>query len=273
MQMPSDLAQPKSARFSPGRTIVIALFLFCAAEIGRILAWFADEPEHQTLFPWFIAMGAIYLVLFSWMMGRPAVSSLGLYLYFFIQAAQIVIMVVLAPGMDFTPGFFIPLSYQAALHLHGRPRQAWIAIFLILTIVPLILIQDPLRNLALRLPDMAGILVLSAYIATLQEEEMVHAQSQEMMAELQEANRQLQAYTLQIDELAAIEERNRLARELHDSVSQTIFSVILNIRSTQLLLERDPARVPAQLATLQNLAQSALAEMRGLIAQLRPKNE
>jgi signal transduction histidine kinase len=264
---------PKHVQFVPGRTIVIALYLFAAAEIGRMLAWFANVPEHQALLPWFIAMDAVYLALFSWMMWRPAKSPLGLYLYFFIQSAQIVIMVILAPGMDFTPGLFTPLSYQVALNLRGRPRQAWIAIFLILTIIPLILIQDPLRNLALGLPNMAGIFVLATYISTSQEEEIVCAQGEAMLAELQQTNRQLQEYTRQIDELAAIEERNRLARELHDSVSQTIFSAILNIRATQLLMERDPSRVPAQLATLGDLAQSALAEMRGLIAQMRPKGE
>ena len=271
--MASDRSQPKSVRFAPGRIIVIILYFFSAAEVGRMLAWFANEPEHQMLLPWFVAIDAIFIGLFSLMIWRPAASSLGLHLYFIVQTAQIVTMVVLAPTMDFTPGLTIPLSYQAALHLRGRPRQVWTAILVLLNIIPLILIQDPLRNLALGLPNMAGILVLTAYISTLQDEEMVHAHNQAMLAELQEANRQLQAYTLQIDELAAIEERNRLARELHDFVSQTIFSVILNIRSTQLLLERDPARVPTQLATLQDLAQSSLAEMRGLIAQLRPKNE
>ena len=74
-----------------------------------------------------------------------------------------------------------------------------------------------------------------------------------------------------MEELAAIEERNRLARELHDSVSQTMFSIILNVRSTQVLLQRDPTRLRPQLETLQKLAQSALVEMRSLIAQLRPK--
>lgn len=269
--MLSKSSTPKVNRFLPGRTIVIILFLFTAAVIGRSAAWFANEPEHQFLLPWFMGMDAVYLVLFSWMMWRPAATSLGLYLYFFVQSAQIVAMVVLAPGMDFTPSLFIPLSYQAAIHLRGRPRQVWIAIFLILNIIPLVLIQNPLRNLALGLPNMAGILVLSAYISTSQEEEIIYTQSQAMLAELKETNRQLEAYTRQIDELAAIEERNRLARELHDSVSQTIFSTILNIRTTQLLMERDPSRVPAQLKILGELAQSALSDMRGLISQLRPK--
>ncbi len=73
--------------------------------------------------------------------------------------------------------------------------------------------------------------------------------------------------------MAALEERNRLARELHDSVSQTLFGIILTARSAQLLLERDPDRLPSELERLQALTQNALAEMRGLIAKLRPQSD
>ena len=70
--------------------------------------------------------------------------------------------------------------------------------------------------------------------------------------------------------LAIVEERNRLARELHDSVTQTIFSMTLASESARILLERDPSRVPARLDRLHELAQSALTEIRSLIFQLRP---
>ncbi len=70
--------------------------------------------------------------------------------------------------------------------------------------------------------------------------------------------------------LAIIEERNRLARELHDSVTQTIFSMTLASESARILLERDPSRVSARLDRLHELAQSALTEIRSLIFQLRP---
>jgi signal transduction histidine kinase len=65
-------------------------------------------------------------------------------------------------------------------------------------------------------------------------------------------------------------ERNRLARELHDSVSQTMFSITLNVRSTQILLEREPSRVRPQLEQLQELSSRALSQMRALISQWRP---
>ncbi|HEY8172620.1 MAG TPA: GAF domain-containing sensor histidine kinase [Dehalococcoidia bacterium] len=71
-------------------------------------------------------------------------------------------------------------------------------------------------------------------------------------------------------ELSVIEERNRLARDLHDSVTQTLFSVVLNAEATGTMLERDPAQAKEQLQKLQSLAQDALREMRSLIFELRP---
>jgi signal transduction histidine kinase len=70
--------------------------------------------------------------------------------------------------------------------------------------------------------------------------------------------------------VAALEERNRLARDLHDSVTQTLFSITLTAESARAMLVKKPERVEPQLERLQNLARGALAEMRALIFQLRP---
>jgi PAS domain S-box-containing protein len=73
---------------------------------------------------------------------------------------------------------------------------------------------------------------------------------------------------------AALEERYRLARELHDSACQQLFSLALHIRATQLTLPRwGPAdeAVLRSLQTLDQLAHAALDDMRGLIFELRPK--
>lgn len=76
----------------------------------------------------------------------------------------------------------------------------------------------------------------------------------------------------QAAELASSEERSHLARELHDSVTQALFSMTLLSRSIEMLLTRDPAQVPAKLAALRDLQRDALAEMRALIFELRPGN-
>ena len=76
----------------------------------------------------------------------------------------------------------------------------------------------------------------------------------------------------QAGELAAGEERAHLARELHDSVTQALFSMTLVSRSVELLLDRDADAAKAQLAQLRDLQREALAEMRALIFELRPGN-
>ena len=118
---------------------------------------------------------------------------------------------------------------------------------------------------------MAVFLFAGSYVFLLKKAETSDRESRELLSKLTTAHGQLQIYASQAKELAVVEERNRLARELHDSVTQTIFSMTLASDSAKTQLEKDPDKVPDLLERLQNLAQGALAEMRSLIAQLRPK--
>ena len=75
-------------------------------------------------------------------------------------------------------------------------------------------------------------------------------------------------------DLAALDERARLARELHDSVTQALFSMTLHARAAQLAIVRAGLGADGPLARsvrqLNDLTQGALAEMRALIFELRP---
>jgi signal transduction histidine kinase len=71
-------------------------------------------------------------------------------------------------------------------------------------------------------------------------------------------------------ELSIVEERNRIARELHDAVAQKLFSLRLTADAAATLLERDPARAAVELATLRGLAAGAVDELRGIVIGLRP---
>lgn len=72
---------------------------------------------------------------------------------------------------------------------------------------------------------------------------------------------------------AAAAERNRLARELHDSVSQALFAAAMHARSAEKQLIRsslDAPKLAGDLSALRELTAAALAEMRALIFELRP---
>jgi signal transduction histidine kinase len=71
-------------------------------------------------------------------------------------------------------------------------------------------------------------------------------------------------------ELSILSERNRLALELHDVVSQKLFSLNLAAEAAATLLDRGPEQARPQLERVRDLAREALAELRSLIFGLRP---
>jgi signal transduction histidine kinase len=71
-------------------------------------------------------------------------------------------------------------------------------------------------------------------------------------------------------ELSMLEARNRLALELHDAVSQKLFSLVLTAEAAGEQLARDPDAARASLERLRGLAGEALEELRSLILELRP---
>jgi signal transduction histidine kinase len=74
----------------------------------------------------------------------------------------------------------------------------------------------------------------------------------------------------QTRELSIVAERNRLALDLHDSVAQKLFGLLLTAEAARTLLERDPEAARDQVAKLRDLAQESLEELRSLVFELRP---
>ncbi|HET6193981.1 MAG TPA: sensor histidine kinase, partial [Trebonia sp.] len=71
-------------------------------------------------------------------------------------------------------------------------------------------------------------------------------------------------------EASVLEERARLARELHDAVSQRLFSIRAHARAAEMLVGKDPALVSAELAAIADIGAQAHAELRAVIDGLAP---
>jgi len=85
--------------------------------------------------------------------------------------------------------------------------------------------------------------------------------------------RELRLLYEQAQELAALQERQRLAHELHDSVSQALYGISLGAHTAQEALEgSDPEQAVASIEYVIALAEAGLAEMRALIFELRPES-
>jgi len=195
------------------------------------------------------------------------------FFYFPLQTVFVITLTTLKPFTDFSSLLYVPLCMQALRTFPRRTATIWLIFYFTLLAVTVMLGMGWLEGLALTLLDLAVCGFIISYDLLYSRTQANQYESQSMLADLQTAHGKLQEYAAQAEELAAARERNRLARELHDSVSQSIFSITLTSQSARLLLEREPASVPEQLDHLQTMTEEALAQLRSLIAQLRPPQD
>ncbi|MGF9821348.1 HAMP domain-containing sensor histidine kinase [Brevibacillus agri] len=96
------------------------------------------------------------------------------------------------------------------------------------------------------------------------------SQWEEQVASLQRLSNHNAALAEQVKQAAVTEERQRLARELHDAVSQQLFAIAMTTAAMRRLVEKNPQRAAQQIELVEELAAAAQAEMRALLLHLRP---
>jgi signal transduction histidine kinase len=225
-----------------------------------------------------LALNAALLILEAWVSRRRAshpveTPPFGLDfrpVYLPLQAAIITGLLLNRPVQDFFALLFIPISLSAVL-FYGKRGFLWIAAFSLALAVPLITSNSGWRFGIVMALNYGGLCFLfGGYAYQVRKAEAVRNETQRMLGELQVAHGQLREHASQKEELAAEQERNRLARELHDSVTQTVFSMNLTVQTARLLLDRDRSRVAGQLRRLEELSASAMREIQALVSSLRP---
>jgi signal transduction histidine kinase len=262
----SEASRSATVPLKPGRIGVAAIYLAYAAVVARTLTLEVIRP----LLPRYLGLELVYITLFTALLWKPNLPGWLMHLYFVLQSALVLLILSLRPQFDFVVVLFLLLGYQASLFFTGRMRWTWVIGLVLLTGGSLIFYLGFLQGLALALTTMAVEIVIPAYLIVNHNSETARVESQLLLGELQDTHQRLQSYASQVAELAAMQERNHLARELHDTVSQLIFSISLTARAAELLLERDPTRVPEQLNRLKEMTTDALSQLRSFITQLRP---
>jgi signal transduction histidine kinase len=191
--------------------------------------------------------------------------------YLSVQSGLVIGLLLNREVQDFYALLFMPLSLQAVLFLGSRRGFLWITALTLAMAGPLAAAQEGWPFGLVMVLNYGGLCFLfGGYAHQIGQAEAARGRNLDLLDELQVAYRQLQGYAVQVEELAAEQERSRLARELHDSVTQTVFSMNLTVQSARLLLERDPDRVADQLQRLEELAASAMGEIQTLVSQLLP---
>jgi signal transduction histidine kinase len=100
-------------------------------------------------------------------------------------------------------------------------------------------------------------------------EQQAREHAEQLMEELEQANVQLAAYAAQAEELAMTQERNRLAREIHDNLGHYLTIVNVQIEAAKVVMDSDPGRALDALNKAQELTQKGLTRVRESVAALR----
>lgn len=94
---------------------------------------------------------------------------------------------------------------------------------------------------------------------------------QEIEIRARHLSEQQSALSAQLRDAAVQEERNRLARDLHDTIKQQLFSINVAAATAQSLRHHDPEAMAQHIQHVRDLSQAAMAEMKALLTQLRPQ--
>jgi signal transduction histidine kinase len=237
--------------------------LYAAACLRSILSLAGDALLTEVLLlllAWLILLVVEAVVTPRWSSFFP--------LYMTAQTAIVVVLLARVESGDFYAVLFGVLSMQAAQRLGWRSAALWIALFAPLTVLPLTLAYSVPQAVTFAAIYTGLDVFLGLFTLATRRAAESRARNRTLMEELEAANVELTAYSRRTERLAAAGERHRLARELHDSVTQTVFSMNLTAQSAALLLLRDRSAAVAQLDRLRELAQTALGEIRALGSEL-----
>jgi signal transduction histidine kinase len=98
-------------------------------------------------------------------------------------------------------------------------------------------------------------------------------QSQELLLVLEQSHRQLQNYAEQVEELAATRERNRLARDIHDSLGHYLTVIIVQLEKALVFRDKKPEEADKAVSDAKHLASEALQDVRHSVSTLRSTHE
>jgi signal transduction histidine kinase len=242
-------------------------FMFTAASLRAFLVY-----QHTAQF------GQIILLLVGWAaIFACDVAFFGkqprLHILLIGMEVLFILIMLLITQTDFFAFLFAVPCMQSMQRFSLKATAFLIGFTSLATVTILIKPYGISQTMALALVYCGGTIFLVTYVHSTRRARSAEDQQQVLVTSLQQANQRLEAASGQMKQLSVVRERQRLARELHDSVTQTIFSMTLTTQSARLLLDRDLHQVAVQLERLDQLAQSALAEMQLLIARLAPEQQ
>jgi two-component system sensor histidine kinase DesK len=220
---------------------------------------------HPTPVQWFIALAGllIFVTSYCWVMWPHPLSSVGraraqsrMSLLLFAILTVLVLFLSLAYGSAFL-WLFVGVSAVAGVTLPARGAFAVVMILTLLTLFTSVVISGGIAQ-----ADWLHILPLVLLVRGLGLDIVGLARLASALSELHAARRELA-------HLAVIEERLRLARDLHDLLGHNLSLITLKSELARRLVETEPARAAEEIHAVEQVARKTLREVREAVAGYR----
>lgn len=224
-------------------------------------------PQSCTLLGLGVAYGLIGTIGF----GRIAAVDhrLETVAYFTVQISIAFAIIVLSQASG--PGriLMLPLVAQAAAIL----RRYWVVLVCVAVVIAAVAPDGLAAGWKIALTSaatyLAGVIFVVGFTHIARREERARAEVERLAAELREANDKLREYALQAEELATTQERNRLAREIHDGLGHYLTAINMQLQAARAIWASDPAKAMDAFGKAQMLTREALTDVRRSVAALR----
>ena len=220
-----------------------------------------------------IVAGVTYVLVgtvgFAWCKRSKSFWTTALY---FLLQLSLVVVIFTAIRWRGGPIWLIPLplASQAVVRL-PRPWMLLMCLLVLATVLGPIVWSGSgiIPIIVVGVMYLAGIVFVAVFTQIAVNENRARAEIEVLAGELSRANRKLSEYAAQAEELATVKERNRLAREIHDSLGHYLTTINVQTQAARAMLESDRTRALDALGKAQSLAQEGLAEVRRSITALR----
>jgi signal transduction histidine kinase len=259
-----------------------ALFGILTSWLGMGILYLATESSFGGLENRFILIGWIILSYFAiFTVWRPGYTNkLALPLVVLLTSGSGEMYLTYRNGHEFANVVTVILLL-VAFHSKGRLLVMNILLFpLILPVVENHLLQEQSRdfaNLFSHIINMGCVFAIGYGIqrlwASTHGVKKLYDENLRQYQLIQEQNKALEQYANQVEKLTLLEERNRMARELHDTVGHTFTSVIMGMDAVYYLLDTAPQKAKEKLDVLRQVTRNGLEEVRRNIHQIAPQDD
>lgn len=247
---------------------------FLTLTTGAMYAWAVYNSPQLRQNPVLLVVCTVLLIIhitLHWFTSRIYKNQRLLTGYILIQGALAFVITLMTNILVMNFALFLGLIGEA-IGMMGLSRGGLLGsiYYLALSLAVFLIFSAPAEILWWLIAVIPAILFVGIYVTLYNRQTEANERARELLAQLETANRQLSEYAAQVEDLTIAAERQRMARELHDTLSQGLAGVILQLEAADAHLGQDrPRKAREIIQQAMQQARTALSAARQAIDNLR----